>query len=118
MKKNLNRGNVLASTCPSRQILQHLTSRWGALVLVSLHSGTKRFSELRRAIDGVSERMLTKTLQELEADGMLIRKSHNTVPPQVDYTLTEFGTEASNKMFELVDWLETNLGNILASQKK
>ena len=118
MEKNLNRGNVLASACPSRQILQHLTSRWGALVLVSLHSGTKRFSELRRAIDGVSERMLTKTLQELEADGMLIRKSYNTVPPQVDYTLTEFGAEASNKMFGLVDWLETNLGNILASQKK
>ena len=117
MEKSVERGNVLASACPSRQILQHLTSRWGALVLVSLHSGTKRFSELRRAIDGVSERMLTKTLQELEADGMLIRKSYNTVPPQVDYTLTEFGAEASNKMFELVDWLEMNLGNILASQQ-
>jgi len=117
MEKFFERGNVLASACPSRQILNHLTSRWGALVLVSLHSGTKRFSELRRAIDGVSERMLTKTLQELEADGMLIRKSYNTVPPQVDYTLTEFGSQASNKMFELVDWLEMNLGNILASQQ-
>ena len=117
MEESVERGNVLASACPSRQILQHLTSRWGALVLVSLHSGTKRFSELRRAIDGVSERMLTKTLQELEADGMLIRKSYNTVPPQVDYTLTEFGAQASNKMFELVDWLEMNLGNILASQQ-
>ena len=117
MEKFFERGNVLASACPSRQILQHLTSRWGALVLVSLHSGTKRFSELRRAIDGVSERMLTKTLQELEADGMLIRKSYNTVPPQVDYTLTEFGAQASNKMFELVDWLKMNLGNILASQQ-
>ena len=117
MEKSIERGNVLASACPSRQILQHLTSRWGALVLVSLHSGTKRFSELRRAIDGVSERMLTKTLQELEADGMLIRKSYNTVPPQVDYTLTEFGAQASKKMFELVDWLEMNLGNILASQQ-
>ena len=117
MEKSVKRGNVLASACPSRQILQHLTSRWGALVLVSLHSGTKRFSELRRSIDGVSERMLTKTLQELEADGMLIRKSYNTVPPQVDYTLTEFGSQASNKMFELVDWLEMNLGNILASQQ-
>ena len=117
MEKSVDRGNVLASACPSRQILQHLTSRWGAWVLVSLHSGTKRFSELRRAIDGVSERMLTKTLQELEADGMLIRKSYNTVPPQVDYTLTEFGAQASNKMFELVDWLEMNLGNILASQQ-
>ena len=117
MEKSVERGNVLASACPSRHILQHLTSRWGALVLVSLHSGTKRFSELRRSIDGVSERMLTKTLQELEADGMLIRKSYNTVPPQVDYTLTEFGSQASNKMFELVDWLEMNLGNILASQQ-
>ena len=117
MEKSVERGNVLASACPSRQILQHLTSRWGALVLVSLHSGTKRFSELRRAIDGVSERMLTKTLQELEVDGMLIRKSYNTVPPQVDYTLTEFGSQASNKMVELVDWLEMNLGNILAGQK-
>ena len=117
MEKSVERGNVLASACPSRQILQHLTSRWGVLVLVSLHSGTKRFSELRRAIDGVSERMLTKTLQELEADGMLIRKSYNTVPPQVDYTLTEFGLQASNKMFELVDWLEMNLGSILASQQ-
>jgi len=100
MKKSVERGNVLASACPSRQILQHLTSRWGALVLVSLHSGTKRFSELRRAIDGVSERMLTKTLQE-----------------QVDYTLTEFGSQASNKMFELVDWLETNLDGILAKKQ-
>ncbi|MFC2501185.1 MAG: winged helix-turn-helix transcriptional regulator [Haemophilus parainfluenzae] len=117
MEKSVERGNVLASACPSRQILQHLTSRWGALVLVSLHSGTKRFSELRRSIDGVSERMLTKTLQELEADGMLIRKSYNTVPPQVDYTLTVFGEQASNKMFELVDWLETNLNGILAETK-
>ena len=117
MEKIFDRGNVLASACPSRKILQHLTSRWGALVLVTLNSGTKRFSELRRAIDGVSERMLTKTLQELEADGMLIRKSYNTVPPQVDYTLTKFGAEASNKMFDLVDWLETNLGKILESKR-
>ena len=66
----------------------------------------------------VSERMLTKTLQELDADGMLIRKSYNTVPPQVDYTLTEFGAQASNKMFELVDWLETNLTKIMDAAKK
>ncbi|KYK94473.1 HxlR family transcriptional regulator, partial [Aggregatibacter actinomycetemcomitans serotype d str. SA269] len=118
MENIFERGNVLASDCPSRQILQHLTSRWGVLVLVSLYSGTKRFSELRRAIDGVNERMLTKTLQELEADGMLVRKSYNTVPPQVDYTLTEFGSEASSKMFELVDWLETNLTEILQQQAK
>lgn len=118
MEKFFERGDVLAAACPSRQILQHLTSRWGALVLVSLHSGTKRFSELRRMIDGVSERMLTKTLQELEQDGMLVRKSYNTVPPHVDYTLTEFGEQASHKMFELVDWLENNLSGILSRQQK
>ena len=118
MRLRFQRVHRLALACPSRQILQHLTSRWGVLVLVSLHSDTKRFSELRRAIDGVSERMLTKTLQELEVDGMLIRKSYNTVPPQVDYTLTEFGLEASNKMFELVDWLEINLTRILVATKK
>ena len=62
--------------------------------------------------------MLTKTLQELEADGMLIRKSYNIVPLQVDYTLIKFGAQASNKMFELVDWLETNLTKIMDAAKK
>lgn len=118
MKEIFERGNVLASSCPSRQILQHLTSRWGALVLVTLHSGTKRFNELRKAIDGISERMLTQTLQQLEEDGMLIRKSYHTVPPHVDYTLTDFGSQASEKMFELVEWLETNLAAILESRQK
>ncbi|QIM69561.1 MULTISPECIES: winged helix-turn-helix transcriptional regulator [Basfia] len=113
MNNFFERGNVLAAACPSRQILQHLTSRWGGLVLIALRSGTKRFSELRKTIDGVSERMLTQTLQQLEEDGMLVRKSYNTVPPHVDYTLTEFGAQASEKMFELVDWLESNLNDIL-----
>ncbi|QPB41550.1 winged helix-turn-helix transcriptional regulator [Rodentibacter haemolyticus] len=118
MEKMYERGNVLKSDCASRQILQHLIGRWGVLVLVALHSGTKRFSELRREIDGISERMLTKTLQELEEDGMLIRKSYNTVPPHVDYTLTEFGVQASQKILELVDWLETNLPSILLNKNK
>lgn len=118
MEKMYERGNVLKSDCASRQILQHLTGRWGVLVLVTLNSGTKRFSELRREIDGISERMLTKTLQELEEDGMLIRKSYNTVPPHVDYTLTEFGVQASQKILELVDWLETNLPSILLNKNK
>lgn len=116
--EQFSRGNVLAAACPSRQILQHLTNRWGGLVLVALHSGTKRFSELRRTIDGVSERMLTQTLQQLEEDGMLIRKSYNTVPPHVEYSLTEFGEQASNHVFALVDWLETNLPDILKYQQE
>lgn len=109
-----DRGKVLAKTCPSRAILNHLTSRWGILVLVVLQSGTKRFSEIRREI--VSERMLSETLKQLEADGMLVRKSFDTVPPHVEYTLTDWGKQASDKVADLVEWLEVNLNDILASQ--
>lgn len=73
----VGRGYVLAAQCPSRPILQHLTNRWGVLVMIVLMKGTKRFSEIRKEIEGVSERMLTQTLQQLEQDGMLIRKSYN-----------------------------------------
>lgn len=111
-----NRGKVLAEDCPSRAILNHLTSRWGILVLVVLQSGTKRFSEVRRETEGVSERTLSKTLKQLESDGMLIRKSFDTVPPHVEYTLTDWGKQASDKVADLVEWLEVNLSNILASQ--
>ncbi|WP_165090747.1 winged helix-turn-helix transcriptional regulator [Neisseria yangbaofengii] len=122
MSENLlspaERGDVLAAACPSRQILQHLTSRWGVLIMVVLRDGTKRFSEIRNAIDGVSERMLTQTLQNLEQDGMLIRKSYHTVPPHVDYTLTPYGEQAAEKIYHLVDWLEENLEAILAESPK
>lgn len=114
---NDEKGYVLAASCPSRQILQHLTNRWGVLVMIVLTKGTRRFSEIRREIEGISERMLTQTLQQLEQDGMVHRKSYNTVPPHVEYSLTEYGKQAGAKIKELVDWLEENLGGILASQK-
>lgn len=112
-----DKGRVLSANCPSRQILQHLTNRWGVLVMIVLATGTKRFSEIRRDIEGISERMLTQTLQQLEHDGMVHRKSFNTVPPHVEYSLTEYGKIAGEKLTDLVDWLEENLGGILASQK-
>lgn len=111
--KNSQRGNVLASLCPSRKILEHLTSRWGVLVMLVLHDKTLRFSEIRRKIDGISERMLTQTLKNLEKDGMIIRTSYNTVPPHVDYHLSEHGAQASQKIADLVHWLEMNLDDIL-----
>lgn len=107
------RGRVLSAECPSRVILNHLTSRWGLLVLVVLRTGTHRFSGLRRQIEGVSERMLTQTLQQLEHDGMVVRKSFNTVPPHVEYSLTPWGAAAAERMHQLVDWLEENLVKIL-----
>ncbi|MDO4441921.1 MAG: helix-turn-helix domain-containing protein [Moraxella sp.] len=112
----LNKGRVLSKDCPSRLILNHLTSRWGVLVMIVLKDGTKRFSEIRREIEGVSERMLSETLKQLEADGMLVRKSYNTVPPHTDYTLTDYGRQAGERIYALVDWLENNLCGILATQ--
>ena len=109
------RGNVLAADCPSRPVLQHLTSRWGVLVMIALEDGqTRRFSQLKRAIGGVSERMLAQTLQWLEADGLVLRIAHDVVPPHVDYRLTPLGREAAEKVRLLADWIEMSLPQIAA----
>lgn len=112
------RGHILQGNCPSRQILQHMTSHWGALVLVALYTGTKRFGALRRTVEGIRERMLTQTLQQLEGDGMVERRSFETVPPHVEYSLTRFGRQAAERFNLLVDWLEENLEEILAARKR
>lgn len=109
LSERIRHGNVLARACPSRKRLQHLTSRWAVLVLVVLLKDTLRFSQLRRSIGGVSERMLAQTLQQLEADGIVRRRVLQAVPPQVDYTLTPLGREAALKVMALVDWIELNL---------
>jgi DNA-binding HxlR family transcriptional regulator len=103
------RGNLLSEKCPSREVLKHVTSRWGVLVLIALESETFRFSALRRKIGGVSERMLTQTLQWLEADGLVKRVAYEVVPPHVEYSLTPLGVEAAGKVRELADWIELNM---------
>lgn len=108
------RGNVLAPDCPSRPVLQHLTSRWGALVMVALAMGPHRFSALRRQIAGISERMLAQTLQDLEGDGFVLRTAHPVVPPHVDYELTPLGHEAAGHVVALARFVEANLPRILA----
>jgi DNA-binding HxlR family transcriptional regulator len=108
--------NVMAAECPSRQVLQHLTSRWGTLVMIALAAQPHRFSQLRRRIGGVSERMLAQTLQQLEADGMVLRQAHNVVPPHVDYSLTPLGHEAARHIVSLASWIETHLPDILQAK--
>src|ERR671921_138962 len=81
--------------CPSRVILEHVTSRWGVLVLVALLDRSYRFSELRRHIEGVSEKMLAQTLQALERDGFVHRDAKPVIPPRVDYSLTPLGQQAA-----------------------
>ena len=106
--------NVMAADCPSRAVLQHLTSRWGTLVMIALVTGTYRFSVLRRKIGGVSERMLAQTLQQLEADGFVHRRALDVVPPHVEYSLTPLGVQASGHIVALSGWIEMNLAAILS----
>lgn len=111
------RGELFAVACPSRQVLQNVTSRWGVLVLVALMSGTYRFSELRRRIGGVSEKMLAQTLQALEADGFVLRTARPVVPPHVEYSLTRMGQEVAREVESLADWIEGNLYRIMAQRQ-
>ncbi len=113
MAEHLRRGALFSPDCPSRAVLQHVTSRWGVLVLVALLAGTHRFSDLRRKVGGVSEKMLAQTLQWLESDGFVLRTSYPVVPPHVEYSLTPMGIEVARQVEGLVDWIEGNLHRIL-----
>lgn len=109
-------GNVLAPECPSRAVLSHVTSRWGVLVLVVLLGGMHRFSQLRKEVGGVSEKMLAQTLVALEGDGFVLRTALPVIPPHVEYSLTPMGREVAQRLEVLVDWIEDNLPRIVAPQ--
>ena len=110
-------GQVLSNQCPSREILEHLTTKWSVLVLRCLSDGVHRFSELKQRIEGVSEKMLAQTLKVLEKDGFLIRTVYPVVPPKVEYQLTILGAQAAEKMTLLTGWIERNLPEILENKQ-
>jgi DNA-binding HxlR family transcriptional regulator len=112
LSERLERGDLMSAACPSRVVLRHITSRWGVLVLIALEGRTRRFSELRRTIAGVSERMLAQTLQWLEQDGLVARRAYEVVPPHVEYSLTPLGQEAAERVRGLADWIESSLPRI------
>lgn len=118
MSARMRRGELFAADCPSRSVLKHVTSRWGVLILVALLGGTHRFSDLRRKIGGVSEKMLAETLQALEADGLIRRTAYQVVPPHVEYDLSELGTQAAQRVEALANWIEENVGVMLQARKK
>jgi DNA-binding HxlR family transcriptional regulator len=110
------RGDLFAPKCPSRQVLEHVTCRWGVLVLILLRGGTQRFSQLRRAASGVSEKMLAQTLRDLERDGFVHREAFAEVPPRVEYALTPMGREVSAHVEALADWIEVNMPRVWKAQ--
>ncbi|MGW3105492.1 winged helix-turn-helix transcriptional regulator [Streptomyces sp. NPDC001100] len=101
--------------CPYRLVLEHVTSRWGVLVLIELLDRPYRFSELRRAVGQVrqvSEKMLAQTLQTLERDGLVHRDAKPVIPPRVDYSLTDLGREAAEQVRGLALWTEARMGEV------
>lgn len=92
--------------------MEHVTSRWGTLVLIALLERSYRFSELRRAIGKVSEKMLTQTLQTLERDGLVHRDAKLVIPPRVDYSLTDLGREAAEQVRGLAQWVDRRMATV------
>ncbi len=118
ISEKFSRGELLNVNCPSREVLKRVTSRWSVLIFLALRNDTLRFSELRRAVGGVSERMLAQTLRHMEEDGFVERIAYNVVPPHVDYRLTALGRELEGQVVGLADWLELNVDQILAQREK
>jgi DNA-binding HxlR family transcriptional regulator len=109
-------GEVFAAACPSRVVLDHVTSKWGVLVLVALSGGSQRWSELRRRAEGISEKMLAQTLRTLEADGFVHRDAQPVIPPRVDYSLTDRGTELVSLLLPLFGWVVANADDIVGER--
>ncbi|WNZ08408.1 helix-turn-helix domain-containing protein [Streptomyces sp. 11x1] len=110
--------DVFARNCPSRGTLEHVTGRWGALTMGALYESSLRFNELRRRVDGVSEKMLSQTLHALERDGLVHRDAQPTNPPRVDYTLTPLGREISERLLSLITFVEGRMEEVLRSRER
>jgi DNA-binding HxlR family transcriptional regulator len=101
----IERPKVFTHGCPTRVVLDHVMSKWGVLVLLALSEGTLRWGELRREVEGISEKMLASTLRTLETDGIVVRTSYPEVPPRVEYSLSPIGAELMQHLLPLVGWV-------------
>lgn len=110
--------DVFVRACPSRPTLEHVTGRWGILALGGLSKGPLRFNELRRRVDGVSEKMLSQTLHALERDGLVHREAQPTNPPRVDYSLTPLGQETAERLVALIELVEGRMPEVIEAQRR
>lgn len=104
--------DAYSAKCPTRQVLDHIAGKWTVLVVDALAGGTMRYTDLRRRIDGVSQKMLTQTLRSLEADGFVTRTVFPTIPPRVDYELTDLGHSLAGPIHVLRRWTEAHINEI------
>ena len=106
---------ILPAKCNSRTVLDHVTSKWGVLVIVALSDGGLRWSELRGIVQGISEKMLAQTLRTLEADGFVLRVAQASIPPRVDYSLTPLGDELAARLLPLMEWIAGRADSIVGT---
>lgn len=111
------RGSPYRADCPTRHILDRIGDRWTVLIVVALWDGSVRFSELRRRVEGISQKMLTQTLRGLERDGLVRRTVSSEVPVRVDYSLTEAGRTLREPLRALEEWSIAHLGDVSAAQE-
>lgn len=111
--------NVLSQHCPSRTILRHLTDRWTPLIVTVLSAGEPvRFKDLKNTIEGISPKVLTETLRSMERDGLLTRHLTASVPPRVDYQLTDLGLTTVEPLTAVRLWAESHLDEVLANRER
>jgi len=111
-----NSGDVFHTDCPARQVLDHVTSRWGVWVLMALRERQLRFYELRERIEGISEKMLSQTLRALVRDGLVARTVTPSSPPRVSYALTPLGQGTSEPLASMFAWIRDHAADIVAGQ--
>jgi DNA-binding HxlR family transcriptional regulator len=109
--------NPCAAACPSRLVFNRIADKWALLVLCLLAEEPIRFNELRRRIEGVSQKMLSQTLKNLERDGLVARRAFATVPVTVEYSITPLGGTLTQTVAALRHWTSTHMGEVLRSQK-
>lgn len=105
-----------AAACPSRRVLHMIADKWTVLVVYALAQGVRRFGELQREVGGVSQKMLTQTLRELERDGIVVRRVYAVVPPRTEYRLTPLGETLIEAMTGLFTWAQQHMPDIEAAR--
>lgn len=109
--------NVYEADCPTRHVLDLVADKWATLIIGLLADRTLRFAELQRQIGGISQKMLTQTLRDLERDGLVQRTIYAQVPPRVEYTLTPLGQTLREPIAAIIQWSEDHIDAVTAAQK-
>ncbi|WP_344894237.1 helix-turn-helix domain-containing protein [Actinomadura meridiana] len=112
------KGNAFDPNCPTRLVLDRIGDKWSVLVVLSLSSGPRRFTQLRDTIGGITPKVLTQTLRAMERDGLLIRTVFAEVPPRVEYALTPLGQSLQSPIGAVAAWAEENVEAVIAARER